>query len=91
MAKSIVEAKFKIRLGKMEVEVSKEEAEALYSALFAALNKSIINWNPVTYPIVIKEYPVYTPPPKWEPWTVIYSTTDCTFNTSNDISIRSVM
>jgi len=87
---SVVEAKFRIKLGKTEVEVSKEEAEALYSALFAALNKVNINWNPVTYPIVVKEYPIYIPPQKWDPWTVYYSTTTCEFNASNDVSVRSV-
>lgn len=82
---AIVESKFKIKLGKIEVEVSKEDAEALYSALFAALNKSEVNWDH----IFIKEYPIYTPPARWEPWTVYYSTDTHTYSASNSIYVRS--
>jgi hypothetical protein len=87
---STVEAKFRIRLGKTEVEVSKEEAEALYSALFAALNKSLINWNPISYPVVIREYPQYTPPIKWLPYEVTCDTSNMTFYSSDTINVRSV-
>jgi len=89
--KSIVEAKFKIKLGSVEVEVSKEEAEALYSALFAALNKSIVNWNLIPHTVIIKEYPTYNPPVRWEPYTVVCDKSSATWYSADNVSVRSVL
>jgi hypothetical protein len=81
MEKVEVVGKFSVKIGDVELSLSKEEAESLYSALFAALGK--INYN---NPIVIKEIP-YTPIlnyPIWEykPYEVYYT---CNTNGSNDL------
>jgi len=69
VSNTTVVAKFKIKLGNVEAEVSKEEAEALYSALYAALNKSQPYW-----PVVIKEYLPTPNPWRWDGTIYSHST-----------------
>ena len=70
MEKVEVVGKFKVKVGATELELTKEEAESLYSALYAALGKT--NYN---NPIVIKEVPCYPSYPIWKynPWEVYYT------------------
>jgi len=52
-----VEQKLKIKIADIEIEVTKKEAEDLYSALFAALNNSLLTTTPILVPWTIYEKP----------------------------------
>jgi hypothetical protein len=67
-----VNAKFRIKVGDVELEMSKEDAEKLYSALFMALGKSLITY-PVYIEKIVDKWPWYTTPNpiwKYEPNTI---------------------
>jgi len=78
-----VVSRFKIKVGATELELSKDDAEALYNALFIALGKSLP--TTINIPYIIKEIPYWEPYKyKWnneQPYTIY-----CSDNTNNSKS-----